>query len=214
MNKDYLSIARQRLESQCSICSNKVMISFVLTIVLLYLIKGFRYRNVLDLVLPVVLFGAMYVIVGTVGVSMMSNKMLEKEYEDVKNTVQSYMNNLNEALFRQSKKNEGNEHNAQSLPDLPKKIKYPCPTKKDDRVVETFDSMLASELEKKYADAKMPPADIGCMLNKSVCDICSGYPKPADLVAPIPGPQWQPQNAATVQKRIAEGNFVPSNCLN
>ena len=31
MNKDYLSIARQRLESQCIISSNRIMITFILT---------------------------------------------------------------------------------------------------------------------------------------------------------------------------------------
>ena len=214
MNKDYLSIARQRLESQCFICSNKIIISFLLTIVILYLVKGFKYNNILDLILPVVIFGVMYIIVGTVGFSLMSNENVKKEYDDVKGTVQKYMNTLNDSLFKQAKKSEGNEHNSQTLPPLPTKIRYPVPVEAADQTQENFETNLASELEKKYADVSMPPADVGCMLNSTVCDICSGYPKPQGLVAPIPGPQWQPQNAATVQKRIAEGNFVPSNCLN
>ena len=43
--------------------------------------------------------------------------------------------------------------------------------------------------------------------------LCSGYTSnPLNLVAPIPGPQWQPQSASSVQNRIVSGNFVPSRC--
>ena len=53
-----------------------------------------------------------------------------------------------------------------------------------------------------------------CLLGDDRCGaLCSGYTSnPCNLVAPIPGPQWQPQSASTVQNRIMNGNFVPSRC--
>lgn len=53
-----------------------------------------------------------------------------------------------------------------------------------------------------------------CLLGDNKCGaLCSGFTSnPCNLVAPIPGPQWQPQSASTVQERIMKGDFVPSRC--
>ena len=54
----------------------------------------------------------------------------------------------------------------------------------------------------------------GCLLGKDNCSpLCSGIGgNPCNLVAPSPGPMWQPQTAATVQSRLNSGNYVPSTC--
>ena len=33
-----------------------------------------------------------------------------------------------------------------------------------------------------------------------------------NVVAPVPGPQWQPQSAKTVQRRLNNGQYVPRVC--
>ena len=211
MNKDYLSIARQRLESQCMICSNKIMISFVLTIVILYSVRGLKCNSVMDILFPVVLFGVVYIVVGTIGFNLMSNKKVMKEYENVKNTVQDYMNDLNDSLFDNQKKAEGNAHNAEPLPELSTLITYPVPRK-----VETFEVKPESdmtELEDDKASAQFGSFDIGCLLKTTPCNVCSGTSVPPGIVAPIPGPQWQPQDAKTVQARLNSGMYVQSNCI-
>jgi hypothetical protein len=50
-----------------------------------------------------------------------------------------------------------------------------------------------------------------CLEGTTDCNLCSGYSKP-QKTSPIPGPQWIPQNARTVQKRLAEGNYTASQC--
>lgn len=58
-------------------------------------------------------------------------------------------------------------------------------------------------------------ADEGeCLLGRDGCaPLCSGYTKNrCNLVAPIPGPQWQVQTAATVQKNLTEQKYTPSVC--
>lgn len=54
----------------------------------------------------------------------------------------------------------------------------------------------------------------GCLLGSDSCSpLCSGNnSNPCDLYTPIPGPQWQPQSASTVQERLVTGNYVPSLC--
>jgi len=53
-----------------------------------------------------------------------------------------------------------------------------------------------------------------CLLGRDGCvPLCSGYTNnPCNIVAPIPGPQWQVQNAATVQRRLTNQDYTPSKC--
>lgn len=56
-----------------------------------------------------------------------------------------------------------------------------------------------------------------CMMGKDRCfPLCSGVGpnngNVCNLVAPVPGPQWQVQGANAVQSRLTQGNYVPSNC--
>ena len=50
-----------------------------------------------------------------------------------------------------------------------------------------------------------------CLEGTTDCNLCSGYSQP-EKTAPIPGPQWIPQNAKTVQRRLAEGKYTASKC--
>jgi hypothetical protein len=52
-----------------------------------------------------------------------------------------------------------------------------------------------------------------CLLGENECSpLCSGYTKnKCNIVAPIPGPQWQVQSAATVQKRLTNQEYTMSN---
>lgn len=56
--------------------------------------------------------------------------------------------------------------------------------------------------------------DSGCLLGKNNCSpLCSGTGKNScNIVAPIPGPQWQVQSANTVQNRLNKNIYVPSTC--
>lgn len=62
-----------------------------------------------------------------------------------------------------------------------------------------------------------PPAQVtrdDCLLGKDNCNpLCSGSGEnPCNLQTPSPGPQWQPQSAESVQKRLTNGIFVPNLC--
>lgn len=57
-------------------------------------------------------------------------------------------------------------------------------------------------------------SDGKCLLGRDGCvPLCSGYSKNnCNVVAPVPGPTWQVQNAATVQERLKNQQYVPSKC--
>ena len=60
-----------------------------------------------------------------------------------------------------------------------------------------------------------PNADKGkCLLGSDGCNpLCSGYTtNPCNLVAPIPGPQWQVQTAETVQNRLTNQQYSLNKC--
>lgn len=56
------------------------------------------------------------------------------------------------------------------------------------------------------------PSSNKCLLSSSCGALCSGEGKPDNLVAPIPGPQWQPQSAAAVQQRLANKDYTKAYC--
>lgn len=52
----------------------------------------------------------------------------------------------------------------------------------------------------------------GCLFKGSNGNLCSGIDNPKDLFAPIPGPQWMPQSAESVQNRLKNQDYTPSTC--
>ena len=52
-----------------------------------------------------------------------------------------------------------------------------------------------------------------CIENSNGCNLCSGSDQnPDNIVSPIPGPQWLPQNAEYVQNRLMNNNYTASVC--
>lgn len=52
-----------------------------------------------------------------------------------------------------------------------------------------------------------------CLLGNGCGVLCSGTGvNNCNVVAPVPGPQWQPQSAKTVQRRLNNGQYVPRVC--
>ena len=82
--------------------------------------------------------------------------------------------------------------------------------KNDDVAVEipiaTIPNFSPSEL--KYNKEKTE-----CIENSSCCSLCSGTnSNPCNLIAPIPGPQWLPLSAESVQNRLKNNNYTKNRC--
>ena len=52
----------------------------------------------------------------------------------------------------------------------------------------------------------------GCLFESGNGNLCSGMGNPTNLVAPIPGPQWMPQTAESVQNRLKNQDYTASTC--
>lgn len=52
-----------------------------------------------------------------------------------------------------------------------------------------------------------------CIQNSNSCTLCSGSgSNPSNIVAPVPGPQWIPQTAEYVQKRLKDNDYTKARC--
>lgn len=58
------------------------------------------------------------------------------------------------------------------------------------------------------------PSGTGCLTGTNPCTpLCSGTGiNKCNIVAPVPGPQWQVQSASTVQNRLENGHYVKDKC--
>ena len=53
-----------------------------------------------------------------------------------------------------------------------------------------------------------------CIQNSNCCSLCSGSnDNPCNIIAPIPGPQWLPSSAETVQNNLKNNIYTPSKCI-
>jgi len=52
-----------------------------------------------------------------------------------------------------------------------------------------------------------------CIQDSNCCSLCSGSnSNPCNINAPIPGPQWLPSSAETVQNNLKNNKYTPSKC--
>jgi hypothetical protein len=84
--------------------------------------------------------------------------------------------------------------------------------------IESFQNAVEMPLD---ATTSMNPANLEgvkkynghCIQPTSNCNFCSGgEPKPANIVTAIPGPQWLPQTAESVQNNLKNGRFTQAKC--
>jgi len=62
----------------------------------------------------------------------------------------------------------------------------------------------------------LPANEITCVGDdqSNECNLCSGMGEnPNNLVAPIPGPQWLPQTAESVQNRMVKKHYTANKCV-
>ena len=70
--------------------------------------------------------------------------------------------------------------------------------------------------DKKEIVGSFPKDNIMCVgdTKSTNGDLCSGSgSNPGNIIAPVPGPQWLPQNAETVQRRLSTNNFTKNRCI-
>jgi hypothetical protein len=80
---------------------------------------------------------------------------------------------------------------------------------KNDKFVESpiseIPNIFPQSLDAKHNGSK-------CIQDSNCCNICSGSNNSCNLIAPIPGPQWLPESAETVQNRLKNNDYTKGQC--
>lgn len=207
MNKEIIDIIKARIQDNSFICKHSLILSFLLTILILFLRNGLAINKAMDVIFPALLFIIIYVVMNNLAYCTTSVDIIKKLYSDILNVRQSYNDLVNDELFESIK-------NIDVLKKKQKKIsvevkKLEKKTKDDKKEKEEFS--LINTLEDDLASSDFTDNNIGCFLAKDI--LCSGNPKPENIVAPVPGPQWQVQTATAVSNRLSSGQYVSANCL-
>jgi hypothetical protein len=127
----------------------------------------------------------------------------ENEYENGnENGNENENENENENGNENENENEyGNEYGNENFNS--KKNIY---TENIENPIESIGNLNPSPLESIKYDSK-------CIESSNNCNICSGTnSNPLNLVAPIPGPNWLPQTAEAVQKRLVNNDYTSGRC--
>ena len=123
-------------------------------------------------------------------------------------TVSDNQNNKNNKENKDIKNNQNNKEN--NLFFIQRNIK------------ESFQNSIEIPLDSKTIfspsliqnnDTKNINKNSKCIQSTNDCTFCSGgEPKPSNIVTAIPGPQWLPQTAESVQNNLKNGKYTQAKC--
>ena len=206
MNKEIIDIVKAKIQDNSFLCKHSLILSFLLTMFVLFLRNGFSFKTQIDIIFPVLIFLVIYVVMNNLAYCTTSTDVIKKLYSDILNVRQSYNDLVNDELFESIKNIDIIK---QKVKETKKEVKKLKEIEKDNnKEIEEF--KLIDKLEDEYSISTFTDNNIGCLLAKDI--LCSGKPKPDHIVAPIPGPQWQVQTASSVAHRLSTENYVPSKC--
>jgi len=84
------------------------------------------------------------------------------------------------------------------------------------KLIEEIDTIGANDQKTSLLSSAInyePNQSSMCIEKSNSCSLCSGSnSNPSNVVAPIPGPQWMPQSAEYVQRRLKNNDYTKSTC--
>ena len=209
-------------------------ISVLLAIIVFGILKAYKYSD--NSYINQILIPLTTLLVSMVFIDMISRSLINKdEKEKLKKLCSSYMNDPNKLrmMLRQKalnmddvEKYDGKidgfvNNNNEQMPNEP--IINSLEDKSKLGNIHIFDNISTKFIENpsfmaNNEDVKgnFPKDKIECVGDTQTYEgnLCSGMNnKPSELVAAVPGPQWLPQNADTVQKRLSTNNYTKNRCL-
>lgn len=209
-------------------------ISVLIAIVVFGFIKAYKYSD--NSYINQILIPLSALLVSMVIIDLVSRALISKEEKErLKKLCSSYMNDPNKLKLIKNQKainmadvekydgnvdgfeNENNEQN----------VDEPSVNLLEDKShlsnVHIFDNITTKFVESPNLNREndelvgnFSKSDINCVGDTKSYNgnLCSGADdKPNGLVASVPGPQWLPQDAETVQRRLKTNNYTKSKCL-
>lgn len=208
-------------------------ISVLIGIVVFGIVKAYKYSD--NSYINQILIPLSTVLVSMVLIDIISRALIRsEEKERLKKLCSSYMNDPNKLkLIKKLKsinmvdveqydgKIDGFENvdNEQSIPDGNENL---LENQEKLSKVHIFDNIRTEFIKTRSVNTNndevvgsFPKEDIKCVGDTKTYNgnLCSGADdKPSELVSSIPGPQWLPQDASTVQRRLKTNNYTKNRC--
>lgn len=210
-------------------------ISILVAIIVFGLMKAYKVSD--NSYINQILIPISALLVSMVVIDMLSRALINKdEHMRLKKLCLSYMNDPSKRRRMMKDKilnmfdvekydgtiEDGftNQNNEQVLDEI---TMNPLENKQIKKGVHIYDKITTTFLENKnlMSDKKgivgtFPKDKIMCVGNTKSTNgqLCSGSDSnPGNILAPIPGPQWLPQDASTVQRRLSTNNFTKNRCM-
>lgn len=157
-----------------------------------------------------ILIPILALVLSLVVIDIIARLMLpKKEMSELVNKCKLWTNNQNiKEKFTSKRILQEEESKEFFLPNINNPISDSEKTSNEtvENPIETIGNLSPFPLEAKQYDSK-------CIIDSNSCNLCSGTDtNPFDIIAPIPGPNWLPQTAKSVQNRLVNNDYTSSKC--
>jgi hypothetical protein len=203
MNISCEEIVQKYLLRQNPLYAFNFPLSLLVAIVIFGVSKAFKWSSnsyVIQILIPILAF-----LLTMVLIDIVSKMMISKEkYNTCKLWSTDKKSKHNFEYYENNENNENNENQ--------KNIDYKdtFTNNNDQNIVESPIEVMATL--KPYPIEFNNDNSAKCIEKSNCCSLCSGTDNPCKIIAPIPGPQWLPQTAETVQNNLKNGIYTPPKC--
>lgn len=205
MNISCEQIVEKYLLRQNPLYAFNFPISLLIAIIIFGISKAFEWSSnsyVIQILIPILAF-----LLSMVAIDLLSKVMINKTtYNNMLNTCKLWStdkkNNFEHFKNEYIENNENNEDNEEFI--------------NSHKIVENI-NIVENPIEsisnlKPYPIESINENNAKCIENSNCCNLCSGTNNPCKIIAPIPGPQWMPQTAETVQNNLKNQIYTPGKC--
>ena len=228
MNISCEQIVEKYLLRQNPLYAFNFPISLLIAIIIFGISKAFEWSSnsyVIQILIPILAF-----LLSMVAIDLLSKVMINKTtYNNMLNTCKLWSSDNKkkynfEHFEDESKENSeynedtqyvDNNEDAEDTED-PEDTEYSEKFINNNKVVKNTNIVenpieTISNLE-PYPIESINENNAKCIENSNCCNLCSGTNNPCKIIAPIPGPQWMPQTAETVQNNLKNQIYTPGKC--
>ena len=225
------NIVESYLLSKCVLVQQKYLIALFLSIIMfIYVINTYKFDQYMEqIIIPLLTFIVVLVIIDVISKMMINNEEKDRlvklfinmnAVSNYNGIIEGFEQNGNCQSSPDLKENEkvidtSKENNDNTQTVFPSDSNSPVPHNDINEVhhiMESGDSLIRNKAPFGSESVELNN-DESCLFGTSCGAICSTKNTKAPCVAPVPGPQWQPQSAASVQQRLANKNYTKNSCI-
>jgi hypothetical protein len=213
MNINCKELAERYLLNQNPLYAFSFPLSILIAIIVFGCAKAFNWSNnsyIIQILIPILVLLLCMVIFDIISRNMVSKNDRDKLIAECSSW------NKNNSLEKFSNINDAENINSKFVNII------------NDQMNQNMNIQSNNQPNKKMYDVVDPIAEIPnispfplesreignkCIQNSNCCSLCSGSnSNPCNIIAPIPGPQWIPQSAKSVQDRLVNNDYTESVC--